>query len=109
MVLNGFYNTLIEDNVFDGCYGAAIAHKQVDEEFSSPGSDYTTTARNNIIINTRSSPTAGEGYAFYNQLEDSHSFILQNNCLLNNAGGNYMHAESTLDREATPRTDRAAE
>ncbi len=102
VVLNGFYNTLIEDNVFDGCYGAAIAHKQVDEEFSSPGSDYTTTARNNIIINTRSSPTAGEGYAFYNQLEDSHSFILQNNCLLNNAGGNYMHAESTSDREATP-------
>jgi uncharacterized membrane protein len=102
IVLNGFYDTLIENNVFDGCYGAAIAHKQVDEEFSSPSSGYTTTARNNIIINTQSSPTAGEGYAFYNKLKDTHSFILQNNCLLNNAGGNYMHASSTSDTEANP-------
>ncbi|MDQ1274772.1 MAG: hypothetical protein QG610_344 [Euryarchaeota archaeon] len=102
VVLNGFYDTLIENNVFDGCYGAAIAHKQVDSEFLSPGSGYTTTARNNIIINTQSSPTAGEGYAFYNKLKDTHSFILQNNCLSNNAGGNYMHAGSTTDTEADP-------
>ncbi|WP_410508075.1 disaggregatase related repeat-containing protein [Methanosarcina hadiensis] len=102
IVLNGFYDTLIENNVFDGCYGAAVAHKQVDSEFLSPGSGYITTARNNIIINTQSSPAAGDGYAFYNKLEDTHSFILQSNCLSNNAGGNYMHASSTSDTEATP-------
>jgi uncharacterized membrane protein len=102
VVLNGFYDTLIENNLFDGCYGAAIAHKQVDEEFLSPGSGYTTTARNNIIINTQSSPTAGEGYAFYNKLKDTHSFILQNNCLANNAGGNYMHTSSASDTEVDP-------
>lgn len=102
VVLNGFYDTLIENNLFDGCYGAAIAHKQVDEEFLSPGSGYTTIARNNIIINTQSSPAAGEGYAFYNQLKDTHSFILQNNCLGNNAGGNYMYASSTSDKEVDP-------
>jgi uncharacterized membrane protein len=102
IVLNGFYDTLIENNLFDGCYGAAIAHKQVDEEFLSPGSGYTTTARNNIIINTQSSPAAGEGYAFYNKLKGTHSFILQNNCLANNAGGNYMHASSSSDTEVDP-------
>jgi len=102
VVLNGFYDTLIENNIFDGCYGAAIAHKQVDDEFLSPGSGYTTIARNNIIINTRSSPAAGKGYAFYNKLKDTHSFILQNNCLSNNAGGNYMHASSTSDTEVDP-------
>lgn len=69
IVLNGFQNTLIEDNKFDGCYGAAIAHKQVSNEFSAPGSGYTTIVRNNIIINTQSSPAAGEGYAVYNQLK----------------------------------------
>jgi len=102
VVLNGFYDTLIENNIFDGCYGAAIAHKQVDEEFSSPGSGYTTIARNNIIINTQSSPAAGEGYAFYNKLQNTHSFILQNNCLLNNSGGDYMYASSTSDVQADP-------
>lgn len=102
VVLNGFHDTLIENNIFDGCYGAAIAHKQVTNEFLSPGSGYTTTARSNIIINTKSSPTAGEGYAFYNKLKDTHSFILKNNCLSNNAGGNYMHTSSTSDTEATP-------
>lgn len=102
IVLNGFYDTLIENNLFDGCYGAAIAHKQVDSEFLSPGSGYTTTARNNIIINTQSSPTAGEGYAFYNKLKDTHKFVLQKNCLSNNAGGNYMYASSTSDTELDP-------
>ncbi|AKB38712.1 hypothetical protein MSSAC_4122 [Methanosarcina siciliae C2J] len=102
IVLNGFYDTLIENNIFDGCYGAAIAHKEVDEEFSAPGSNYTTIARNNIIINTKPSPTAGEGYAFYNKLQNTHSFILENNCLSNNSGGNYMYASSTSDVEVDP-------
>ena len=102
VVLNGFYDTLIENNIFDGCYGAAIAHKEVTDEFSSPGSGYTTIARNNIIINTQYSPAAGEGYAFYNKLKNTHSFTLQNNCLLNNQGGNYMYASSTSDTQADP-------
>lgn len=100
IVLNGFQNTLIENNKFDECYGAAIAHKQVTKEFLAPGSGYTTIVRNNIIINTQPSPAAGEGYAVYNQLRDTHSFILENNCLSNNAGGNYLGANSTSDVEA---------
>ncbi|PAV13778.1 hypothetical protein ASJ81_03435 [Methanosarcina spelaei] len=100
IVLNGFQNTVIENNKFDGCYGAAIAHKQVNDEFSAPGSGYTTVVRNNIIINTQSSRAAGEGYAIYNQLKNTHSFILENNCLSGNVGGNYMGANSTSDVKA---------
>lgn len=100
IVLNGFQNTLIENNKFDGCYGAAIAHKQVSDEFVAPGSGYTTIVKNNVIINTQSSPAAGEGYAVYNKLKNTHSFILENNCLSNNAGGNYLGADSTSDVEA---------
>jgi len=102
VVLNGFQNTLIENNIFDGCYGAAIAHKEVTDEFSAPGSGYTTVAKNNIIINTQSSYAAGEGYAIYNKLKSTHSFILKNNCFSNNAGGNYKYASSTSDVEADP-------
>ncbi len=102
IVLNGFQNTLIENNKFDGCYGAAIAHKQVTDEFLAPDSGYTTIVKNNIIIKTQSSPAAGEGYAIYNKLKNTHSFILKNNCLSSNAGGNYMYASSTSDVEAGP-------
>ncbi len=100
IVLNGFQNTLIENNKFDGCYGAAIAHKQVSDEFSAPGSGYITIVRNNIIINTQPSHAAGEGYAVYNQLNNTHSFVLENNCLSGNAGGNYLGVNSTSDVEA---------
>ena len=91
IVLNGFQDTLIEYNLFDGSYGAAIAHKEVTNKFSSTGSGYTTIVKNNIIINTQTSHAAGKGYAIYNKLRNTHSFILENNCLSNNAGGNYLY------------------
>ena len=97
-----FSNTLIENNLFDGCYGAAIAHKEVTNEFSAPGSGYTTIVKNNIIINTESSPAAGKGYAIYNKLKNTHSFILENNCLSNSGGGDYMYASSTSDVKVDP-------
>ncbi len=96
ITLNGFQNTLIENNLFDGCYGAAIAHKKV-KAFSAPESGYTTIVKNNIIINTQPSRTAGKGYAILNKLNNTHSFILENNCLSNNAAGNYLYANSTSD------------
>ena len=65
--------------------------------FSAPESGYTTLVKNNIIINTQSSHAAGKGYAIFNKLNNTHSFILENNCLSNNAGGNYLYANSTSD------------
>lgn len=50
-------------------------------------------------MNSQPSPGAGAGYAVYNELKDTHSFILENNCLSNNAGGNYEYANSTSDVE----------
>ncbi|WP_239451157.1 right-handed parallel beta-helix repeat-containing protein [Methanosarcina horonobensis] len=96
IVLNGFQNTIIENNLFDRCYGAAIAHKRV-RAFSAPESGYTTVVKNNIIINTQPSHAAGKGYAIFNKLNNTHSFILENNCLSNNTGGNYLYANSTSD------------
>jgi hypothetical protein len=101
IVLNGFQNTLIENNLFDGCYGAAIAHKKVSS-FSAPGTGYTTIVKNNIIINTQPSHSAGKGYAVFNKLNGTHSFNLENNCLSNNSGGNYMYTNSTSDVKVNP-------
>ena len=97
IVLNGFQNTLIENNLFDGCYGSAIAHKNVTAEFTAPGSGYTTIVKNNIIINTRPSLKAGKGYAIFNELNSTHSFILIHNFLSNNTGGNYKYTDSASD------------
>lgn len=96
VVLNGFQNTIIENNFFDGCHGAAIAHKRV-KSFAAPESGYTTYVKNNIIINTQSSHAGGKGYAIFNKLNNTHSFVLENNCFSNNAGGNYLYANSTSD------------
>lgn len=96
IVLNGFQNTLIENNMFDGCYGAAIAHKRV-KAFAAPESGYVTFVKNNIIINTQPSRAAGKGYAIFNKLNNTHSFVLEHNCLSNNVGGNYLYANSTTD------------
>lgn len=102
IVINGFQDTLIENNLFDGCYGAAVAHKEISNQFSAPGSGYTTVVKNNMIINTQSSPGAGKGYAIYNKLRKTHSFILENNCLSNNAGRDYLFANSTSDVNIDP-------
>lgn len=102
IVLNGFNNTLIENNLFDGCYGAAIAHKTVTAEFVAPSSGYVTVVKNNIIINTQASRAAGKGYAIFNKLNKTHSFLLENNCLSNNKGGNYVYANSTSDVKVAP-------
>jgi len=152
IVASGFYNTLIENNVFDGVYHAAIAHTypetvtsgaapslrspagatnyarvgyddisqtgatnlaSVDSGVMSAatatglapvGSGYTTTVRNNIIVNTlkRTKDPTGTGYAVINYLPETHTVTVDNNCLYNNTGGNYKNASSTTDIYVDP-------
>ena len=156
IVASGFYDTLIENNVFDSVYHAAIVHLtpsgannaaspagankaaspagavnyvRVGYDDISPadiiklapvgsdvmppagapnlapvGNGYTTTARNNIIVNTlkRTKDPNGTGYAVINYLPDTHTVTLENNCLYNNTGGNYKNASSTTDIYADP-------
>jgi hypothetical protein len=107
IVTSGFYDTLIENNVFDGVYHAAVVHmypegKSID--LSPAGKGYATTVRNNIIVNTqkRTKNPGGTGYAVINYLPETHSFVLENNCLYNNSAGNYKNANSTTDIYADP-------
>jgi len=106
IVASGFYNTLIENNVFDGVYHAAIINMYPAgaSDLSPKGNGYTTIVRSNIIVNTlrRTKNPAGTGYAVINYLPGSHTITLENNCLYNNVGGKYKNANSTTDIYADP-------
>ncbi|HEY3362167.1 MAG TPA: putative Ig domain-containing protein, partial [Methanosarcina sp.] len=107
IVASGFHDTLIENNVFDGTYHAAVVHMWLNENppnYSSK-TGYTTIVRNNIIINTqkRTLSPSGTGYGVINYLTNkNHKFVLQNNCLYNNAAGNYKNCASKTDIYVNP-------
>ena len=73
-------------------------------DLSPQGTGYTTIVRNNIIVNTqkRTKDPNGTGYGVINYLPETHTFMLENNCLYNNAGGNYKNANSTTDIYVDP-------
>ena len=109
IVTSGFYDTLIENNVFDGVYHAAIIHmyptgESYPVDLSPKGKGYTTIVRNNIIANTQKRKTDpdGTGYGVINYLPETHTFVLENNCLYNNMGGNYKNANPTTDVYMNP-------
>jgi hypothetical protein len=108
-VTSGFYDTLIENNVFDGVYHAAIIHmypKSAGDsiDLSPKGIGYTTIVRNNIIVNTqeRKKDPDGTGYGVINYLPETHTFVLENNLLYNNRGGRYKNADSKTDIYVDP-------
>lgn len=105
IVTSGFYDTLIEDNIFDANYHAAVAYiYPTPPRFSGmepygTGGEYSTIVRHNVIKNTvqRKFQPAGTGVAVADYFPDTHNFILENNCVWNNSGGKYMNAESQSD------------
>jgi hypothetical protein len=111
IVTSGFYDTLIENNVFDANFNAAVVYMyptglSEDIDFTPKGTDgdYTTIVRNNIMTNTLERKYSPEetGYAVIDYFPETHSFVLENNCLYNNSAGNYKNANSTTDIYADP-------
>ena len=105
IVTNGFHNTLVENNVFDGAYHAAVVHMcpGTCPSYSSK-TGYTTIVRNNIIVNTqkRTKAPSGTGYGIVSYLPETHTFVLDNNCFYNNSAGNYKNCTSTTDIYVNP-------
>ena len=102
IIASGFQDTLIENNVFDGCYGAAVAHIFTADYVPEGG--FKTIVRNNIIINTqkRTKDSTGTGCGIANYLADSHFFVINNDCFYNNSGGDYKNCASTTDLYVNP-------
>jgi len=102
---SGFHNVLIENNVFDGVHNAAVVNMYSTDTNAGPsGTGFTTTVRNNIIVNTvpRTMNAAGTGYGVINRLTSSHKIVLENNCLYNNTAGNYKNVNSATDIYVNP-------
>jgi hypothetical protein len=107
IVTSGFYDTLIENNVFDSVYNAAVNNlyplvtsgTDAGSDDSPKGKGYTTIIRNNIIVNTqkRKEDPNGTGYGVINYYPSTCTFVLENNCLYGNVGGKYINANSTTD------------
>ena len=97
IVANGFNGTLIENNLFDRCYGAAILLTSPPEYIPTGG--FKITVRNNIIVNTQEGikDPNGTGYAAINNFPQIYDLVLQNNSLYNNARGDYKNCTSTTD------------
>ncbi len=102
---SGIHNVLIENNIFDGVHNAAVVNMYSTDTNAGPsGTGFTTTVRNNIIVNTvqRTKNAAGTGYGVINRLTSSHTIVLENNCLYNNIAGNYKNVKSTTDIYVDP-------
>jgi len=108
VVLGGFYNTLIENNVFDGSYHAAVAIMYPNGNFPigyfPKNNKCGTIVRNNIIANTQKhkKDSSGIGYGIVNSLPETHTVKLENNCLYNNTAGNYKSCTSQADIYVNP-------
>ncbi|WP_406656874.1 disaggregatase related repeat-containing protein [Methanolobus sp. ZRKC2] len=91
--LDGWDNTIIENNVIDGCMGEGIAY---GSRFSNTqNAVYTTIVRNNIITNTLDSPVIpNDGFGINNRLGSNYRFVLENNVVWNNENGNYNNVGS---------------
>jgi hypothetical protein len=101
----GFHNVLIENNVFDGVHNAAVVNMHITDTNTGPsGTGFTTTVRNNIIVNTvpRTKNGINTGCGVSNCLPKSHTIILQNNCFYNNSAGDYRNVSSTTDIHTDP-------
>ncbi len=79
-------------------------HVHAGTDLSPKGTGYTTIVRNNIIVNTRKRTKEPERDRIWRDqlLPETSSFVLENNCLYNNVGGNYKKCISTTDIYANP-------
>ncbi len=102
---SGFHNVLIENNVFDGVHNAAVVNMYSTDDNAGPsGTGFTTTVRNNIIVNTvpRTTKGTGTGYGVSNCLPKSHTMVLEYNCVYNNSAGNYKNVVHPTDINVDP-------
>jgi hypothetical protein len=102
---SGFHNVLIENNVFDEVHNAAVVCMNMTDADPGPyGTGFTTTVRNNIIVNTvpRTLNGTDTGYGISNYLPKSHIIVLENNCFFNNRAGDYKNCSSKSDIHADP-------
>ena len=100
----GIHNVIVENNVVDGCYGHGITCMGTTDTSASSVA-VAMYVRNNIVINTKLrqyAPTAGTGVGIHNRVSTTHKMYVNNNCVYNNAGGNYSKVSPVDDINVDP-------
>lgn len=105
VVMDGFTDILIENNIFDSCYGNAVSF----DNYRGKGvvSGCKAIVRKNSISNTKKAfcPGAVSGYGIANVLgKDHYTVTASENTFQNNESGNYYGAidVSTSTEEESP-------
>ena len=101
---SGFYDTLIERNVFDGCYGAAVMADYFSPGLAPTGTGgkYQIFVRNNIIKNTRRMKQGTGGQALRNEYPETHTIVSESNYIFDNEKGPYYNVTSGQDHLYPP-------
>ena len=88
--VQGFDNTIIENNVIDGCYHDGISMKNVWS--APPEYTYKTILKNNVVTNTLPGRlVSGSGYGIHNYDTSMYSVSLESNGVQSNSAGNYLN------------------
>ena len=98
--VEGFNNTIIENNVIDGCYHDGISMKNVWS--TPPKYTYNTIIRNNIVTNTlpgRLISGSGHGINIYDT--SMYTINLENNDVWGNSAGNYLNVTPSTNATTT--------
>ncbi|WP_048065037.1 disaggregatase related repeat-containing protein [Methanosarcina acetivorans] len=103
IVVQGFNNTIIENNVIDGNRKYGVAYELYPAYGIPKDNGFVTIVRNNIISNTiRNVADVGSGWGVKDCDPSNHTFILEYNCVYNSAAGNYVNVAPTTDINVDP-------
>lgn len=96
VVVDGFSNVLIYENIFDHNRGAAVLGMKVESAYIPQSNNCNVTVKDNIITNTiPAGYSANSGYAIENQLGSHCDFVIDGNCIYNNTAGAYRNIDAS--------------
>lgn len=100
IVASGYDKAIIENNVFDGCFGSAIYFNAVN---SGWGTAATAELKDNIFTNTLPRKYDGKGgYGIWNTIS-AQKIVSGGNCFWNNTAGDTQGTEiSSTDTNSDP-------
>lgn len=104
ITVQGWHNTLIENNDIDSCYRYGIVAIVGTNHVAPSGTGYAIEVKNNIISGILAgglTPT-GTGIGVANTLTSTHSINCHHNCVYSSAAANYLGVTPANDLNVDP-------
>jgi hypothetical protein len=104
IVTSGFYDTLIENNVIEDCYGAGVLVKNACGLKPNGQGKYNTIVKDNLISGTVKMKRGTGGQGIRNETPDVHTVESEGNHIWGNIAGPYYNVTSKSDILHAPAT-----